>query len=224
MAFLTLFRDSSLMWGNTLSELRHRISVIKCTCVVLETGMFHWLIHLGKDTTNTVKTRSWHSQFPPLASLPYHRQQKQWKTNQQTSKHYSVYEHLLYAKKSLIKFCCFTQDLSPPVKLLAPSNIDQSKLLEYVTDVVQYATKGTLKKLELKIVGNNQPDIAAFDFTSIKKAEHAARIIERKGSKLLVGLVGDSLLEVSIKTIYSGNPPFLWPEQKLTRFYIWKPC
>lgn len=89
-----------------------------------------------------------------------------------------------------------TQDLGQPAKLLAPCNIDHSKLLEYVTDVVKYATKGTLKNLELKIVGNNQPDIAAFDFTSIKKAEHAARIIERKGSKLLVGLVGDSLLEV----------------------------
>lgn len=105
--------------------------------------------------------------------------------------------------KIAISLCCFTQDLSPPVKLLAPSNIDQSKLLEYVTDVVKYATKGTLKNLELKIIGNNQPDIAAFDFTSIKKAEHAARIIERKGSKLLVGLVGDSLLEVSIKLKYN---------------------
>ena len=90
----------------------------------------------------------------------------------------------------------FTQDLGQPAKLLAPCNIDHSKLLEYVTDVVKYATKGTLTNLELKIVGNKQPDIAAFDFTSIKKAEHAARIIERKGSKLLVGLVGDSLLEV----------------------------
>ena len=89
------------------------------------------------------------------------------------------------------------QDLGQSAKLLAPCNIDHSKLLEYVTDVVKYATKGTLKNLELKIVGNNQPDIAAFDFTSIKKAEHAARIIERKGSKLLVGLVGDSLLEAS---------------------------
>ena len=65
-----------------------------------------------------------------------------------------------------------------------------------MTDVVKYATEGTLKNLELKVLRNNQPDIAAFDFTSIKKAEHAARIIERKGSKLLVALVGDSLLEV----------------------------
>lgn len=91
--------------------------------------------------------------------------------------------------------------MGAPAKLLAPSNIDYSRLLEYVTDVVKYATQGTLRNLELKIVGNNQPDIAAFDFTSIKKAEHAARIIERKGSKLLIGLVGDSLLEVSIETL-----------------------
>lgn len=98
-------------------------------------------------------------------------------------------------------FYQFLQDFGPSAKLLSPSNIDHSKLLEYVTDVVKYATKGTLRNLELKIVGNNQPDIAAFDFTSIKKAEHAARIIERKGSKLLVGLVGDSLLEVSLQIL-----------------------
>lgn len=67
-----------------------------------------------------------------------------------------------------------------------------------MTDVVKYATEGTLKNLELKVLRNNQLDIAAFDFTSIKKAEHAARIIERKGSKLLVALVGDSLLEVRL--------------------------
>lgn len=97
------------------------------------------------------------------------------------------------------------QDLGQSAKLLAPCNIDHSKLLEYVTDVVKYATKGTLKTLELKIVGNNQPDIAAFDFTSIKKAEHAARIIERNGSKLLVGLVGDSLLEVSSRRKRKGE-------------------
>lgn len=97
------------------------------------------------------------------------------------------------------------QDLGQSAKLLAPCNINHSKLLEYVTDVVKYATKGTLKTLELKIVGNNQPDIAAFDFTSIKKAEHAARIIERNGSKLLVGLVGDSLLEVSSRRKRKGE-------------------
>ena len=100
-----------------------------------------------------------------------------------------------------MSFHFFTQDFGAPAKLLAPSNIDNSKLLEYVTDVVKYATQGTLRNLELKTVGNNQPDIAAFDFTSIKKAEHAARIIERKGSKLLIGLVGDSLLEVSIEAL-----------------------
>ena len=99
------------------------------------------------------------------------------------------------------------QDLCPSWKLLAPDNIDHSKLLEYVTDVVKYATKGTLKNLELKLLANKQPDIAAFDFTSIKKAEHAARIVERKASKLLVGLVGDSLLEVKLLCAGSDQLP-----------------
>ena len=64
--------------------------------------------------------------------------------------------------------------------------------------MVEYATKGKLNQenLEYKVTSTGIKDVAVFDFTSIKKAENAARIIERKGSKLLVGLVGDSLLEV----------------------------
>lgn len=71
--------------------------------------------------------------------------------------------------------------------------------------------------MELKKVKNNQPDIAAFDFTSIKKAEHAARIIERKGSKLLVGLVGDSLLEVRTKKQACMTGVFVVGERALRR-------
>ena len=41
------------------------------------------------------------------------------------------------------------------------------------------------------------PDVAMFDFTSMYAAENACRAIERKGHKLLLSLVGDSLLEVS---------------------------
>ena len=81
---------------------------------------------------------------------------------------------------------------------MAPSNTNQSKLADYARDAVCYATKGQLKNLEIKVDNNNKPDIAAFDFTSIKKAEHAAKILERKGSKLLLALVGDSLLEVRV--------------------------
>lgn len=66
-----------------------------------------------------------------------------------------------------------------------------------MNDAVSYATRGQLDNLELKRDDKNSADIAVFDFTSIKKAENSARIIERKGHKLLLGLVGDSLLEVS---------------------------
>lgn len=179
--------------GVTFLCVSHEASRNHSQVNVCETEMFRLLNDLGNDR----KTRSWHFLFSHLASLPFC-QQKQGKTKQINKQAVAMYlRNLSYANFD-VPLCCFPQDLSPPVKLLAASNIDQSKLLEYVTDVVKYATKGTLKNLELKIVGNNRPDIAAFDFTSIKKAEHAARIIERKGSKLLVGLVGDSLLEVSI--------------------------
>ena len=87
--------------------------------------------------------------------------------------------------------------------------MNREQLQVFVCDVVEYATKGQLNEdnLEYKITSSGQQDVAVFDFTSIKKAESAARIIERKGSKLLVGLVGDSLLEVSI--IYPCSPSII---------------
>ena len=35
-----------------------------------------------------------------------------------------------------------------------------------------------------------------FDFTSLFQAENASRFLERKGKRLLMALIGDSLLEV----------------------------
>jgi hypothetical protein len=40
-------------------------------------------------------------------------------------------------------------------------------------------------------------DVALFDFTSLFASENAARIIERKGKRILLCVAGDSLLEVS---------------------------
>ena len=39
-------------------------------------------------------------------------------------------------------------------------------------------------------------DVAMFDFTSMHAAENASRIIERKGKRILMGVVGDTLIEV----------------------------
>jgi hypothetical protein len=88
------------------------------------------------------------------------------------------------------------KDFGNPQKLLSPDNVDKANLVSYVNDAVGYATKGQLKHRELKKDTKGNADIAVFDFTSIKKAENSARIKERKGHKLLIGLVGDSLFEV----------------------------
>ena len=42
-------------------------------------------------------------------------------------------------------------------------------------------------------------DVALFDFTSLFASENAARIIERKGKRILLCVAGDSLLEVRQK-------------------------
>jgi hypothetical protein len=46
-----------------------------------------------------------------------------------------------------------------------------------------------------------------FDFTSLFQSENASRIIERKGKKIFLSLVGDSLLEVSylLSAIINSN-------------------
>lgn len=82
--------------------------------------------------------------------------------------------------------------------MLSQDNVDQEKLVCYVNDAINYATNGQLHNQELKRDDKGRPDIAVFDFTSIKKAENSARIIERKSHKLLLALVGDSLLEVCL--------------------------
>ena len=61
-----------------------------------------------------------------------------------------------------------------------------------------YATKGglTLDTLEFKLDVHGKEDVALFDFTSLFAAENAARIVERQGKKVLMCIVGDSLIEV----------------------------
>lgn len=82
--------------------------------------------------------------------------------------------------------------------MLEPSNIDKERLIEFAQYAVNHATNHQLPEdLEFKKLSNGNPDIALFDFTSIKKAANASRIIDRKNQRLMVALVGDSLIEVS---------------------------
>ena len=48
-----------------------------------------------------------------------------------------------------------------------------------------------------------EDDVALFDFTSLFASENAARIVERKGHKILLCVAGDSLTEVSCILLYT---------------------
>jgi len=89
-----------------------------------------------------------------------------------------------------------TQDDEDPQRLLAKDNVDQLALLTYAREAANIATRNQLSNLEFAHNHYAQPDVAMFDFTSMYAAENACRVIERHGHRLLVALVGDTLLEV----------------------------
>jgi F-actin monooxygenase len=89
------------------------------------------------------------------------------------------------------------QDEDEPERLLSKDNVNQAALLDYARDAANISTKNLLPNLEFAHNHYGQPDVAMFDFTSMYASEHASRVIERQGCRLLVGLVGDTLLEVS---------------------------
>jgi hypothetical protein len=88
------------------------------------------------------------------------------------------------------------QDYEDPARLLSRDNVDQEALLSYAKQAADVSTQHQLPALDFAHNHYGQPDVAMFDFTSIFHAEHASRVVERHGHRLLVGLVGDSLLEV----------------------------
>ncbi|CAM4676237.1 unnamed protein product [Leuciscus chuanchicus] len=98
-------------------------------------------------------------------------------------------------KASLIKKGVIKQDFSDVEQLLASANINQEALQEYAYDAADFSTNHMLPDMEFAKNHAGRPDVAVFDFTSMHRAENASLVKERKGKKLLIGLVGDSLVE-----------------------------
>ncbi|XP_066527023.1 F-actin-monooxygenase mical1 [Hoplias malabaricus] len=98
-------------------------------------------------------------------------------------------------KTSLLKKGVIKQDCSDAEKLLAQANVNQEALLQYAYDAAQFSTGYKLPDLEFALNYVHQPDVAMFDFTSMHRAENASLLRERRGKKLLIGLVGDCLVE-----------------------------
>ena len=69
--------------------------------------------------------------------------------------------------------------------------------MSYAREAADFSTNQQLPFLEYAVNHYGQADVAMFDFTSMFVAENASRVVEKNGHRLLMGLVGDSLLEVS---------------------------
>ncbi|XP_035014661.2 F-actin-monooxygenase mical1 isoform X1 [Hippoglossus stenolepis] len=98
-------------------------------------------------------------------------------------------------KKSLLKKGVIKQDSGDAEELLAAANVDSEALNRYAHDAAHFSTGGQLPDLQFAKNPNGEPDVAMFDFTCMHRAENASLVRERRGRKLLMGLVGDCLVE-----------------------------
>ncbi|XP_017260069.1 F-actin-monooxygenase MICAL2 isoform X3 [Kryptolebias marmoratus] len=98
-------------------------------------------------------------------------------------------------KQSLLDRGVVINDYIDTQMLLSSENVNQEALLTYARDAADFGTNYKLPTLDFAINHCEQPDVAMFDFTNMYASENAALVRERFGHKLLVALVGDSLLE-----------------------------
>ncbi|XP_032457373.1 F-actin-monooxygenase Mical isoform X4 [Nasonia vitripennis] len=98
-------------------------------------------------------------------------------------------------KHSLIDKGVIIQDHADTAKLLAKENVDREALMLYAREAAEFSTEYQMMDMEFAVNHYGQPDVAMFDFTSMYAAENASRVLERRGHRLLMILVGDSLLE-----------------------------
>uniref|UniRef100_A0A3P9KLR2 F-actin monooxygenase n=1 Tax=Oryzias latipes TaxID=8090 RepID=A0A3P9KLR2_ORYLA len=98
-------------------------------------------------------------------------------------------------KQSLLEKGVILHDYADTELLLSRANVDQAALLSYAREAADFSTNHQLPTLDFAINHYGQPDVAMFDFTCMYASENAAMVRQRNGHRLLVALVGDSLLE-----------------------------
>lgn len=95
----------------------------------------------------------------------------------------------------------FTPSPSPQDKpdiesLLSDENVNRDALLSYAKEAANFSTNYRLPELEFALNHRALPDVDMFDFTCMTRSENAALVREHNGARLLLGLVGDCLVEV----------------------------
>ncbi|CAM9836926.1 unnamed protein product [Bubo scandiacus] len=98
-------------------------------------------------------------------------------------------------KQSLLKKGVILQDKADIESLLSPENVNRNALLSYAKEAANFSTNYRLPQLEFALNHRNLPDVDMFDFTCMTRSENAALVREHNGARLLLGLVGDCLVE-----------------------------
>uniref|UniRef100_A0A8C4VGP2 Molecule interacting with CasL protein 1 n=1 Tax=Gopherus evgoodei TaxID=1825980 RepID=A0A8C4VGP2_9SAUR len=98
-------------------------------------------------------------------------------------------------KQSLLKKGVIVQDKADIESLLSAENVNQEALLSYAKEAANFSTNYQLPDLQFALNHRNRPDVDMFDFTCMNRSENAALVRECHGTRLLIGLVGDCLVE-----------------------------
>uniref|UniRef100_A0A670ZFV2 Molecule interacting with CasL protein 1 n=1 Tax=Pseudonaja textilis TaxID=8673 RepID=A0A670ZFV2_PSETE len=98
-------------------------------------------------------------------------------------------------KHSLLKKGVILNDKLDIESLLSPENVNQEALLAYAKEAANFSTNYQLPTLQFALNHHHRPDVDMFDFTCMSRAENAALVRDCNGAKLLIGLVGDCLVE-----------------------------
>ncbi|KAM3841189.1 F-actin-monooxygenase MICAL1 isoform 1-T2 [Vipera latastei] len=98
-------------------------------------------------------------------------------------------------KHSLLKKGVILNDKHDIESLLSSENVNQEALLAYAREAANFSTNYQLPSLQFALNHRHHPDVDMFDFTCMSRAENAALVRDCNGAKLLIGLVGDCLVE-----------------------------
>ncbi|KFO80930.1 Protein-methionine sulfoxide oxidase mical3a, partial [Cuculus canorus] len=98
-------------------------------------------------------------------------------------------------KQSLLKKGVILEDKADIESLLSSENVNRAALLSYAKEAANFSTNYRLPELEFALNHRDLPDVDMFDFTCMTRSENAALVREHNGVRLLLGLVGDCLVE-----------------------------
>ncbi|XP_049689075.1 F-actin-monooxygenase MICAL1 isoform X3 [Accipiter gentilis] len=139
-----------------------------------------------KDSSGRRRGGSWPSASPPTSSTATAGLRWRWPRSA---------AWLESTIRSSSKTSTTKRDKADIESLLSPENVNRDALLSYAKEAANFSTNYRLPELEFALNHRDLPDVDMFDFTCMTRSENAALVREHNGARLLLGLVGDCLVE-----------------------------